>query len=159
MGRFWLAGLAGVGAVILLFIGWFSDPITTLGNSHSAFADAQALALQPALTFSSAEIEQAAVNIADLHRQGDAIGVQLAQNQKELAQANQELAQQTIELEAAQTEIDKLRQSIDELGRQRRADARHQQWQHGRRGPVSAHVAQSHRGTWLFPPNPNGGGN
>jgi hypothetical protein len=165
-GRLLLCGLVGIGAMTLLFIGSFGNPIPAMGSLYSAFAGAQNPVPQAAVTPSPAEIELVAVQ-----RQGDAIQGQLAKNQQELAQAIQELAQQTIDLEAAQTETDNLRQRIDELGQQRQAeevwptldwqrpdDARHQHWQHGQRKPMSAYVAQSHRGTWLFPPNPNSGG-
>jgi hypothetical protein len=139
MGRFLLAGLAGTGAVILLFIGSLSDPITTMGDLYSAVADAHAPVSQPTVTPALVEVALAvdrdeANGSHDLARQAD-----VATPQSPPAW--------TLAAMSAVTPPATPERSAKRGGH------------HGRRGPVGAYVTQSHRGTWLFPPNPNAGGN
>lgn len=145
MGRFLLSGLAWVGAVILLFISSLNDPITTMGSLYSDFAHAPAPVLQPTVTPSPIEVELAAVKPADREEEGT-VGHDLAR--KAVLAAPQ--IPPVWALRAALS-------AVTPPAYPERPSKRG--WQHGRRGPISAYVAQSHRGTWLFPPNPNAGGN
>ena len=70
IGRFLLCGLVGVGALILLFIGSFSDPISTMGNLYSALADAQAPVSQPTVTSAPVQEGLAAVKQPDRNQTG-----------------------------------------------------------------------------------------
>ena len=131
-----LSGLSMVGAVILLLIGSFSDPFTTVGELYSTFADAQAPVLQPAATTSPIEVK-VAVNPPvhdedDLTRQSDVAAVDLPW---------------TVDAMSAAMRPAYPVRSVKRVEH------------HDRQGRVGAYVAQSSRGTWLFPPNENAGGN
>ena len=140
IGRFLLSGLAGAGAVILLFVGSFGDPITAIGELYSAFADSHTPVSQPAVARAPLEAV-------------------LAVDQDEAENGRQDRARQPAvavpqgppswTLAAMSTATPPA--SPDRPGKR----GRH----HGRRGPVGAYVTQSHRGTWLFPPNASAGGN
>ena len=136
LGRYLLSGLSMVGAVILLLIGSFSDPFTTVGELYSTFADAQAPVLQPAATTSPIEVK-VAVNPPvhdedDLTRQSDVAAVDLPW---------------TVDAMSAAMRPAYPVRSVKRVEH------------HDRQGRVGAYVAQSSRGTWLFPPNENAGGN
>ena len=141
MGWYLLSGLSMVGAVILLLIGSFSDPVTAVGKLYSTFADAQAPVLQPAATTSPIEVK-VAVNPPvhdeeengwdDLARRADVVAVQRLP------------AWSAMSASAPPAYPDRSVKRVEHQGR------------HGR---VVAYVAQSRRGTWLFPPNANAGGN
>ena len=140
MGRFLLSGLAGAGAVILLFIGSFGDPITTMGDLYSAFADAHTPVLQPAVPRAPVEVV-------------------LAVDHDEAENGRHDRAAPGGHSDATGPAC------VDACGHVSRYAPGHPErpgkrgWHHGRRGPVGAYVTQSHRGTWLFPPNANAGGN
>jgi hypothetical protein len=136
-GRLLLSGLAGLAAVILLFIGSFSDPITAMGNLYSAFADAQAPVSQ---TTATPVPVLAAVTPLDRDEEGT-VGHHHA-GEADLAAPIAPVWALKAALAAVTPPAHPERPS------------KHG-WQRGRQGPVSAFVAQSHRGTWLFPPNPN----
>jgi hypothetical protein len=141
-GRPLLSGLTGIGALILLFFGSLSDPITTMGNWLSAFAVAEAPVSQPAMTPSPVEADLAPVNPPD--RSGEeTVGHGLA---------GQDIAVSEIQSASALTAT-----SAVPPPAYAERPTKHVS-QHGRRGPVSAFVAQSNSGTWLFPPNPNSDG-
>ena len=59
MGRSLLAGLSAVGAVGLLLISSFSDPVSEVGNLCASFADAHVPASQPAVTTSPIQVKVA----------------------------------------------------------------------------------------------------
>jgi hypothetical protein len=141
IGRYFLYGLSVVGAVILLLLGSFSDPITTIGDMYSAFANAQAPASQPVVASSPIEVQLVAANpparsaeVEDIARRVEVVAVQ-------------RLPEWTVTAMSAATPP----ASPERPGKR--------DWHHGRRGPLGAYVALSSRGTWLFPPNANGGGN
>ena len=143
VGRYLLYGISVVGAVILLLIGSFSDPVTAVGNPRSTFADAQVPVSQPAVTTSPIEVE-VAVNSPlrgeeedgwdDVARQADVV-------------AEQKVPAWTVKAMSAATPPTYPVRSVKRVEH------------HGRQGRVGAYVAQSSRGTWLFPPNANAGGN
>jgi hypothetical protein len=143
MGRYLLYGLSVVGAVILLLIGSFRDPITAMRNLDSAFADAEAPMSQQAGTSSPIQVE-IAVNPTvrdeeengwdDLARRADVVAVQRLPAWRVKAMS----------ASATPAYPDRSVKRVEHQGR------------HGR---VVAYVAQSRRGTWLFPPNANAGGN
>jgi len=138
IGRFLLSGLSSAGALILLFIGLFGDPIATMGKLYSAFADAQAPVLQSAVTPSPIEVvELAAVSPPDRDEEENG-----RHDQVDVA-APQKPPALTLTAMSAVTPP----AHPERLGKRG--------WQHGRGGSLNAYVAQSRRGTWLFPPNPN----
>ena len=57
IGRYLLAGLSAVGAVVLLLISSFSDPVSEVGNLCASFADAHVPASQPAVTTSLIQVK------------------------------------------------------------------------------------------------------
>jgi hypothetical protein len=140
MGRFLLSGLAGAGAVILLIIGSFSDPITTMGDLYSALTDAHAPVLQPAGTPAPVEVA-------------------LAVDHDEAESSRQDLARQAAVAKPQSPPAWTLAavSAVTPPATPERLDKRG--LHHGRRVSVGAYVTQSHRGTWLFPPNANAGGN
>jgi hypothetical protein len=143
MGRYLLYGLSVASAVVLLLIGSFSDPITAMGNLYSSFAHAQAPILQPAVTTSPIEVK-VAVNLpvhsdedngwGDFARHPDVVAVQ-------------KLPPWTFKAMSVATPAAHLDRSDKRVENQRR------------QARVGAYVARSSGGTWLFPPNPNAGGN
>lgn len=135
MGRLFLSGLAGAVAVILLTIGSFGDPITTVGYLYSAFADPHPRTLQPAAPRAPVEVALA-------------VDLDEAENgpQDRLRQAAMATPPGPPAWTLAMPAVP-----------QERPGKRY--WRHARRGPVGAYVTQSHRGTWLFPPSANAGGN
>jgi hypothetical protein len=140
MGRSLLAGLACLGAVILLFIGSFGDPITTMGDLYSTIADAYAPVSQPAVTPARLEVE-----LAVEHDEAEKGRPDLAR-QAAVAAPQSPPAWTLAAMSAVTPPASPERPS------------KHV-WRHGRRSPVSAYVTQSHRGTWLFPPTANAGSN
>lgn len=140
-GRYLLSGLSMVGAVILLLIGSFSDPVTAVGELYSTFADAQAPVLQPAVT-TPIEVKVAVnppvhdeeENGWEVARPADLVAVQ-------------RLPTWTVTAMSASAPPAYPDRSVKRVEQQ------------GRHGRVIAYVAQSRRGTWLFPPNANAGGN
>ena len=140
MGRFLLAGLAGAGAVILLFIGSFSDPITTMGDLYAALADAHTPVLRPAVPPAPVDV----VLTVD-HNEAEDSRHDLAR--QEAIETRQSPSVWTLAAMSAVTPP-----ATPERPGKRGGH-------HGRRGPVGAYVTQSHPGTWLFPPNANQGGN
>jgi hypothetical protein len=140
MGRFLLSGLAGAGAVILLIIGSFSDPITTMGDLYSALADTHAPVSQPAATPAPVEVALAVDHDeAETSRQDPT-------RQSAVANPQSPPAWTLTAMPAVTPPANPERPGKRGLHR-------------GRRGPVGAYVTQSHRGTWLFPPSANAGGN
>jgi len=138
IGRLLLFGLAGVGAMIVLFIGSFSDPITTMGNLYSAFANAEVRVLQ--LAVKPVEGELAEVKPADQNG-GETARPDLPRQADVSTPQNPPTSTLTA-------------MSADTPPAYPQRSNKHG-WRHGRSGPVGAYVAQSRRGTWLFPPNPN----
>ena len=142
MGRYLLSGLSVVGAVILLLVGSFSEPFTVVGNSRSTSADAQIAVSQPAVIASPIEVEVVANappreeenGQDDFARRADVV-------------AAQKLPAWTVKAMSAATPPTYPVRSVKRVEH------------HGRQGRVGAYVAQSSRGTWLFPPNANAGGN
>ena len=145
IGRFLLCGLVGVGALILLFIGSFSDPISTMGNLYSALADAQAPVSQPTVTSAPVQEGLAAVKQPDRNQTGAVV-----HDRAREADLRAPPIPPVWALKAALS-------AVTPPPRPERPGKR--SWQYGRPGPVSAFVAQSRRGTWLFPPLASGGGN
>jgi hypothetical protein len=141
MGRYLLSGIAVVGAVILLLIASFSDPVAAIENLRSIFALAEVPVSQPAVTTSPIEVKLA-VNVPfrdeeengrdDFARHADAV---------------QDLPAWTAKAMSVATPPAYPVRSVKRVEH------------HGRQGRVDAYVAQSSRGTWLFPPNVNAGGN
>ena len=139
MGRYLLAGLSVVGAVVLLLISSFSDPVAAVGNLCASLADAHVPASHPAVTTSAIYVKIAsnkpgrgkAENVwDDFAREADAVMVQKLP---------------ALPVSAASTPpADRIDKHVEQ---------RNQHWQ------VGAYVAQSRRGTWLFPPNANAGSN
>ena len=85
MGRYLLAGLSVVGAVVLLLISSFSDPVAAVGNLCASLADAHVPASHPAVTTSAIYVKIAsnkpgrgkAENVwDDFAREADAVMVQ-----------------------------------------------------------------------------------
>ena len=142
IGRFLLSGLVGVGALILLFIGSFSDPMSTMGFLYSAFADAQDSVSQAAVTSAPA---QEAVKQTD-HNQTGTVGPDFAREADLAAPQIPPVWALKAALSAVTPPAHPQRPS------------KHG-WQYGRHGPVSAFVAVSRPSTWLFPPDASGGGN
>jgi hypothetical protein len=143
MGRYLLSGLSVAGAVILLLISSFTDPIAAVGNLYASFADAQVPASQPAATNSPIEVK-VAVNPSVRDRDEDgwddfARDVDVAAVQKLPVWTDTPMSTSTPPAYP------------DRTGKR----VEHQ----GRHWHVGAYVAQSSRGTWLFPPNANAGSN
>ena len=143
MGRSLLAGLCVVGAVVLLLIASFSDPVAAVGNLFASFADAHVPASQPAVTTSPIRV-QVSVNPPvrgkeedgwdDFARDADVVTVQ-----KLPALPVAAMSASTPPAYPDRTD--------------KRVEHRNRHWH------VGAFVAQSSRGTWLFPPNANAGSN
>jgi hypothetical protein len=142
MGRSLLAGLSVVGAVVLLLIASFSDPVAAVGNLFASFTDAHVPASQPAVTTSPLQVK-VAVNPPvrgkeengwdDFSRDADVVMMQ-------------KLPALPVTAMSAPTRAYPDR--IDKLVEHR-----------NRYSHVGAFVAPSSRGTWLFPPNVNAGSN
>ena len=143
MGRSLLAGLSVVGGVVLLLIASFSDPVAAVGNLFASFADVHVPASQPAVTTSPIRV-QVAVNPPvrskeengwdDFSRDADIVMMQ-------------KLPALPVTAMSASTP----------RAYPYRTDKRVEQ--RNRHLHVGAFVVQSSRGTWLFPPNANAGGN
>ena len=142
IGRYLMAALSVVGAVGLLLISSFSDPVSAVGNLCASFADAHVPASQPAVTTSLIQVK-VAVNPPvrgkeengwdDFARDADVVMVQKLPPLPVTAMSASP--------RAYPDRTDK------------RVEQRHQHWH------VGAYVARSSRGTWLFPPNANAGSN
>ena len=145
LGRFLLCGFVGVGALILLFIGSFSDPISTTGNLYLAFTGAQDPVSQAAVTPAPVREELVAAKQPDLDQTG-AVG-------HDRARETDLVTPQIPPVWALKAALSAVT-SPAHLDRPSRRG-----WQYDRHGPVGAFVARSRRGTWLFPPNASGGGN
>jgi hypothetical protein len=140
MGRYLLSGLAGAAAVTLLCVGSFSYPIRATGPLYSTFAGDQTATLQS--TETSLPVERTVPSVKPADRREDEDG-------------RHDLARQA-DLGAPQSPSSWTVSDVTPPAYPERPGKRPRH--HGRRGPVSAYVAQSHRGTWLFPPNANAGG-
>jgi hypothetical protein len=133
MGRYLLSGITVVGAVILLLIASFSDPVAAIENLRSIFALAEVPVSQPAVTTSPIEVKLAA-NVpfrAEEENGRDDFAGQAHAVQEPPAATHPAYPVRSI----------------------KRVE------HHGRQGRVDAYVVHSSRGTWLFPPNVNARGN
>jgi hypothetical protein len=143
MGRHLLSGLSVVGAVILLLISSFTDPIAAVGNLYASFADGPVPASQPATANSPIEVK---VAVNPSVRDKDENGWDDFARDADVA-AVQKLPAWTITAMSTSTNP----AYPDRAGK--RVEHRGRHWH------VGAYVAQSSRGTWLFPPNANAGSN
>jgi hypothetical protein len=150
VGRFSLAGLVGIGALVLMLVGSFSDPITRLQELPSVLTSAPAPASEAAITPPSGEADRVlSVEPAD----GNVRRASLddSPNQADAATPLVAVEQPLGALPVPPEQPDAAR------GRQHghargpsNAAARNSR-------PVRAHITRSVRGTWLFPPNPGNG--
>jgi hypothetical protein len=132
MWRLMLSGLSGFAALILLFMGSFRDPITTMRLLPSTLSGAHAPAQDPLVAQPIEPTDQVA----------------LGEPRTDNAEAVPQVPPAWELMAAASVMPPGHGQPVPERARR-----------HDRRGSVKAFVAQSNRGTWLFAPNQNSGGN
>ncbi len=150
IGRFSLAGLVGIGALVLMLVGSFSDPITRLQELPSVLTPAPAPASEAAITPPSGEADQVLsaepadgnvrkVSLDDPPSQADAATPLVAVEQPLGA----------LPVPPGQPDAARDRPHGHVRGPSTAA-ARNSR-------PVRAYITRSVRGTWLFPPNPGNG--
>ena len=142
MGRSLLAGLSAVGAVGLLLISSFSDPVSEVGNLCASFADAHVPASQPAVTTSPIQVK-VAVN-PPVRRKEENGWDDFARDADRMVQKLPALPVTAVSASTPRAYPDRTDKRVE---------------QRNRHLHVGAFVVQSSRGTWLFPPNANAGGN
>lgn len=150
IGRFSLAGLVGIGALVLMLVGSFSDPITRLQELPSVLTPAPAPASEAAITPPSGEADQVlSVEPAD----GNVRKVSLDDPPSQADAATPLVAVEqplgALPVPPEQPDAARDRQHGHARGPSTAA-ARNSR-------PVRAYITRSVRGTWLFPPNPGNG--
>ena len=141
MGRYFLAGLSAVGAVGLLLISSFSDPVSEVGNLCASFADAHVPASQPAVTTSPIQVK---VAVNPPVRWKEESGWDDFARDAEMVQKLPALPVTAVSASTPRAYPDRT---------DKRVEQRNRHWH------VGAYAVQSSRGTWLFPPNANAGSN
>jgi len=150
IGRFSLAGLAGIGALVLMLVGSFSDPITRLQELPSVLAPARAPASEAAISPSNGEADQVlSAEPAD----GNVRKVSLDDPPSQ--------ADATTPLVAVEQPLGALPVPPEQPDAARDRQHGHARWPSTAAArnsrPVRAYITRSVRGTWLFPPNPGNG--
>lgn len=164
MGRGALSGLVGIGALTLLFVGSFGDSIiaTLDPPSSAAVADAPAAQVAEAMATKADIDDEAGVARRGLPRESPPLGdaEQVASIQprtgEAVASAGDDVSRQTAVAAAAPLATGGTLLIADpKVASVERGSGRPRA-----RGPlVRTFVTGSNRGTWLFPPNMNAGGN
>jgi hypothetical protein len=150
IGRFSLAGLVGIGALVLMLVGSFSDPITRLQELPSVLTPAPAPASEAAITPPSGEADQVlSVEPAD----GNVRKVSLDDPPSQA-----DTATPLVVVEQPLGVLPVPPEQPDAARDRQRGHARGPSTAAARNSrPVRAYITRSVRGTWLFPPNPGNG--
>ena len=142
MGRSLMAGLSFVGAVVLLLMCSFGDPVAAGINLCASFADAHVPASQPAVTNSPIQVT---VAVNPPVRGKEENGLDDFARDADVAMVEKLPALPVTAMSASTPPVYPARTHTFEQRNQHRH--------------IDAYVAQSNRGTWLFPPNANAGSN